>query len=90
METLETAPGVVRLANRIFVTWEDVTELLGCRKSKAYNVIHEVNECARKKGNRPFPSGKANKYLFSEIYGIPIEEVDGVIGGRQEVWHGVL
>ena len=32
--TLGTAPGVVRLAARIFVTWEDVMELLGCRKSK--------------------------------------------------------
>lgn len=82
METLGTAPGVVRLAARIFVTWEDVMELLGCRKSKAYKIVHEVNECAKKKGNRPFPSGKANKYLFSEIYGIPIEEVNRVISNR--------
>ena len=79
METLGAAPGVIGLAARIFITWEDVMELLGCRKSKAYKIVHEVNECAKKKGNSPFPSGKANKYLFSEIYGIPIEEVNRVI-----------
>lgn len=72
-------PGVMRNATRIFVTQEDVAVLLGCGKSKAYNIVREVNKSAKKKGNHPFPAGKANKYLFSDIYGIPIEEVDKVI-----------
>lgn len=74
-----TAPGVMRGATRIFVTQEDVSILLGCGKSKAYAIVREVNESAKKKGNHPFPSGKANKYLFSDIFNIPIEEVDRVI-----------
>lgn len=79
MDALATAPGVVRKSTRIFVTQEDVTALLGCGKSKAYDIVREVNEMAKKKGNHPFPAGKANKYLFSDIFSIPIEEVDRVI-----------
>lgn len=77
-----SAPGVMRNATRIFVTQEDVAVLLGCGKSKAYNIVREVNKSAKKKGNHPFPAGKANKYLFSDIYGIPIEEVDRVINAE--------
>lgn len=79
MNALEAAPGVVRKNTRIFVTHEDVALLLGCGKSKAYNIVREVNESAKKNGNHPFPAGKANKYLFSDIFDIPIEEVDKVI-----------
>lgn len=82
MGTLTTAPGVVKRATRIFITQEDVAVLLGCGKSKAYEVVHDVNECAKKNGFRPFPTGKANKYLFSEIYNIPMEEVDRVINSE--------
>lgn len=79
MQALATAPGVVRRSTRIFVTPEDVTTLMGCGKSKAYDIVREVNEAAKKKGNSPFPAGKANKYLFSDIFDIPIEEIDRVI-----------
>lgn len=76
---LAAAPGVVRKSTRLFVTQEDVAVLLGCGKSKAYDIVREVNELAKKKGSHPFPAGKANKYLFSNIFDIPIEEVDRVI-----------
>lgn len=79
MQALATAPGVVRKSTRIFVTQEDVAALLGCGKSKAYDIVRDVNKLAKKNGNHPFPSGKANKYLFSDTFGIPIEEVDRVI-----------
>lgn len=79
MSVSAIAPGVIGRTNRIFVTQEDVAMLLGCGKSKAYEIVREVNECAKKKGNRPFPAGKANKYLFSDIYDIPIGEIDRVI-----------
>ena len=82
MQVLAVAPGVVRKSTRIFVTQEDVAVLLGCGKSKAYNIVREVNEQARKKGNHPFPAGKANKYLFSDIFDIPMDEVDKVINGE--------
>lgn len=80
MNALATAPGVVKKSTRIFVTQEDVSILLGCGKSKAYDIVRNVNNSAKKSGNQPFPAGKANKYLFAEIYRIPIEEVDMVIG----------
>lgn len=79
MQALEAAPGVVRKTTRIFVTQEDVAAIFGCGKSKAYDIVREVNELAKEKGNHPFPAGKANKYLFSDIFDIPIEEVDRVI-----------
>ena len=79
MRVLDEASGVMRKSTRIFVTQEDVATLLGCGKSKAYDIVREVNKQARKKGNHPFPAGKANKYLFSDIFDIPMEEVDRVI-----------
>ncbi|MCM1223748.1 MAG: hypothetical protein NC548_55785 [Lachnospiraceae bacterium] len=85
MEALVSAPGAVERTARIFITPEDVGILLGCKQSKAYSIIKDVNECAKKKGKHPFPSGKANKYLFSDIYDIPIEEVDRVIIGKKEM-----
>ena len=71
MSALAEAPGVVRKSTRIFVTQEDVAALLGCGKSKAYDIVREVNR-----------QGKANKYLFSDIFNIPMDEVDKVINGE--------
>lgn len=79
MQALTGVPGVVKKNTRIFVTQEDVAELMGCGKSKAYDIVREVNKSAKKNGNYPFPAGKANKYLFADIFHIPIEEVDRVI-----------
>lgn len=79
MPALATTPGVIRKSTRIFVTREDVVILMGCGKSKAYDIVQQVNELAKKKGKQPFPAGKANKYLFSDAFDIPIEEVDRVI-----------
>ncbi len=82
MIPLAEAPGVARKSTRIFVTQEDVAILLGCGKSKAYDIVREVNKLAKKKGKHPFPAGKANKYLFSYTYDIPIDEVDKVINSE--------
>lgn len=82
MSALAEAPGVVQKSTRIFVTQEDVAALLGCGKNKAYDIVREVNRQAKKKGKHPFPSGKANKYLFSDIFSIPMDEVDKVINGE--------
>lgn len=82
MSALAAAPGVIQKSTRIFVTHEDVAVLLGCSKSKAYDIVREVNDLAKKKGNHPFPAGKANKYLFSDVFDIPMDEVDKVINGE--------
>lgn len=79
MGVLATAPGVTMGVTRIYVTAEDVMVLLGCKENKAYEQIREVNRHAMEKGLMSFPSGKANKYLFSELQGIPIEDVNAVI-----------
>lgn len=85
-----SAPGVVGNAARIFITQQDVAAIFGCGKSMAYRIVREVNASARKKGYHTFPAGKASKYLFADIYGIPIEEVDRVIQGRQVVESAIL
>lgn len=90
MSTSATVPGVIRKSTRVFVTQEDVSELLGCGKSKAYGIVQEVNKQAKRNGNLPFPAGKANKFLFSDVFDIPIEEVDRVINKEQEVHNGIL
>ncbi|MCI9095190.1 MAG: hypothetical protein HFI97_01540 [Lachnospiraceae bacterium] len=79
MDALLTAPGVVKKASRLFITSEDVMLLFGCKQSKAYDIVREVNNYAKAKGYRPLPSGKANKYIFADIYNLPIEEVNRVI-----------
>lgn len=78
MEAVAMVPGVIKVA-RTYVTVSDVMELLGCKENKAYEKIREINKNAKEKGMLPFPSGKANKYLFSEMSGIPIDDVNAVI-----------
>lgn len=80
MNTAARAPGVVKKAARVFVTPKDVIALMGCSDSMAYEMIKKINDDAKKRGKYPFPSGKANKYLFSEFYEIPIEDVNKAIG----------
>lgn len=82
MESLDKAPGVLRKAPQPYVTQEDVSKLLGCSRNKAYETLRAVNKCAKSNGKQPFPAGKANKYLFADIYGIPLEDVDRVINSE--------
>lgn len=85
MSALATAPGVITTASRLYVTADDVKAILGCMDNKAYEVIREVNTYAKKKGFYSMPQGKANKYLFAEMYGFPQEEIDRLIGIKEEV-----
>lgn len=64
---------------RVYITAANVADLLGCQKTKAYKVIKAVNEEAAKRGLCPFGQGKANKYLLSDLYGIPIDDINNVI-----------
>lgn len=73
------APGVFEEVTRIYVTPDDVIALFKCGRSKAYGIIREVNEHAKKKSGYPMQSGKANKYLFSEMYFVPLADIDRVI-----------
>jgi hypothetical protein len=71
--------GVIRTASRLFVTSEDVMKLLGCKRSYAGVAIRDVNTKAKSEGLHAFPAGKANKYRFSEMFGIPMEDIERVI-----------
>ena len=73
------APGVIRQASRMYITQADVSKLLGCKQSKAYSIVKDVNRIAVERGKAPFPSGRANKYIFSDMYDIPIEEINSVL-----------
>ena len=44
MESIMTAPGVIKSATRIYVTPEDVSALMGCRRSMAYEMIKKINK----------------------------------------------
>ena len=85
MDALLTAPGVVKRAARLFITSDDVMKIFGCKQSKAYDIVRIVNNYAKEKGYQPMQTGKANKYLFAELYAFPIEDVNRVIYGEQEV-----
>ncbi len=71
--------GVTGKPKRIFVTSEDVMKLFGCKKSCAGKMIQETNAEAKKRGEHAFPAGKANKYTFSKIFGIPISDIESVM-----------
>lgn len=78
------AAAVIGEATRIFVTPDDVITLFGCGRSKAYDIVREVNQYAKRKCGYPMQSGKANKYLFSEMYFVPLEEIDRTIRERRK------
>lgn len=79
-----SAVATVRKASTVpFVTCGDIKLLLGCKENKAYEVIRKTNQHAKAKGKYAFPQGKANKYIFSELYGIPVDIIDRVIEGEE-------
>lgn len=73
------APGVIQKASRMYITQADVSLILGCKQSKAYSIVKDVNKTAAERGKAPFPAGRANKYIFSDMYDIPIEEINSVL-----------
>ncbi len=78
-KTEKVQPGVIKQATRFYITKEDVSVLLGCGSTKALEVVRKVNEYAKKKGGFALQPGKANKYLFAEMFLVPIEDVDRII-----------
>lgn len=84
MTALSTAPGVLGASMTTYVTSADVMKLLGCKDNKAYKAIRDVNKMATEAGKLAYGSGKANKYLFAEKFGIPIEVVNAVIEKNKE------
>lgn len=62
-----------------YVTSRDVRLLLGCKETHAWKCITEVNKYAKSRGLLTFKAGTANKYLFSEKFGIPMEVINGII-----------
>lgn len=84
MDALAMAPGVLGAAIVTYVTVTDAMKLLGCKENKAYQSIREVNLEAKKNGQLMYGKGKANKYLFAEKFGIPIDVVNAVIENNRE------
>lgn len=83
MGSLATAPGVIGAAKITYITAFDVMKLLGCKENKAYQTIREVNKFAKSQGKFAYGQGKANKYMFAEKFGIPIEIVNSIIEDNQ-------
>ncbi len=79
MQNLENAQGVIKRASRLYVNYKDIMTIFECSKSMAYNIMKKVNLRAEEKGECTPPAGKANKYTFARLYGIPIEDVDRII-----------
>lgn len=58
------------LMEKLFYSADEVKEMLGISKSKAYAVIHSLNDELRKKGYITF-AGKVNRnYFMEKIYGM--------------------
>lgn len=84
MRKLAEAPGVIGKPKRLFVTSNDVMRLLGCKKSYAAKVIQDINAEAKQRGERAFPAGKANKYIFAKDFAIPMDDVESAMIEEQE------
>lgn len=79
MQRMETAPGVISVPIRLYVEIKDIMTLFGCKKSKASDYIRDINATAKKQGIITFPAGKVNKYLFSRMTDIPIEDINAIL-----------
>ncbi len=79
MSALAEAPGVIGVSTRVYVEIADVMQLFGCKQSKASNYIKDINKKVKEDGGMAFPAGKANKYLFSEMSKLPIEDINKVL-----------
>lgn len=51
-----------------YYTVDDVMIILGCKRTKAQDVIRELNEELVEKGYRRWPKGKISKKYFEERY----------------------
>ena len=84
MGALKDAPGVISKPLRTYVQVMDAMIILGCKKSKASEYIHRANEKAQQSGVEAYTQGKVNKYIFAEMLGIPIDDVNKVIAYNGE------
>lgn len=84
MSDLKSAPGVLGATITTYVTAADVKHLLGCADNKAYQTIRDVNKAAKEEGKMPYGKGRANKYIFAEKFGIPIDVVNAVIEEKKQ------
>lgn len=68
MSTLTTAPGVISGASSYFIGVEEVMGYLGCKESKAYNVIRVLKQELVEAGRLTpaYPKGKVPKKYFFE------------------------
>lgn len=51
-----------------YYTVDDVMVILGCKRTKAQDVIRELNDELVEKGYRKWPKGKISKKYFNERY----------------------
>ncbi len=70
--------GILPCPLRTYLRPEDVSLLIGCKRTKAYAYIREVNAVAEKEG-LVSQNGQANKYLFAKMHGLPISDIDAVL-----------
>jgi hypothetical protein len=67
MSGLSTAPGVVAAPNQYYFGVEDVMEYLGCKESKAYEIVRTLRKELVDAGKLTpvYPQGKVpRKYFF--------------------------
>ncbi len=70
-ESLENMPGVIRvIQTKPYYTCQDVMELLGVSRSKAYQIIKSLRAqlIAEGKINSMYPSGKVPKKFFDKQF----------------------
>lgn len=68
MSTLTKAPGVISEAGSYFIGVEEVKEYLGCKDSKAYDIIRALKRELVEDGRLTpaYPKGKVPKKYFLE------------------------
>ena len=68
MRTLENAPGVISQANKYYLGAAEVMQYLGCKESKAYEVIRGLRKELIDAGKMypGVPQGKVPRKYFME------------------------
>ncbi len=76
-QDLAHCPGVIKvIRTKSYYTYQDVMELLGVSKSKAYQIIKNLRADLIKAGkiNEMYPTGKVPKVYFNKQFAIERSE----------------
>lgn len=60
-----------------FITVAEIKEVLEVSESKAYRIVHDLNEELKQKGFMVIPGRVSRQYFNQRFYGIQNQDIEG-------------